>query len=74
MLESTDGGRQLVADVEARDKDGKRWYSRCSRRCGQYNLESPGWLSGASSGWVCSGDLISVLIEGRVRVWSAIDS
>jgi hypothetical protein len=53
VLKGFDGERQLAADVGARDKrNGKQWYSRRSKRWGYYELDSPVWLSGASSGMV----------------------
>lgn len=69
VLEGFDGVRQLVADVEARDKRaGKRWYSRRSRRWGHYELNSPVWLSGASSDVVCGVKVQRKLTRGRVRL------
>lgn len=51
VLSCAAGGRQLVADVGARDKsDGKRWYSRRSRRWGHGRLDAPVWLSSTWSG------------------------
>ena len=53
VLEDFGGERQLAADVGARDKkNGKRWYSRRSRRWGYFELVSSVWLSGESSGMV----------------------